>query len=117
MSDLFTVAIITATLASGIRLAVPFVRGEEMSPLVNLMAMSDFTSGMASFLPYDQYVSINPDLTIHSLRYPISEHIGIDAETWVDSDGIGQSQAKLFDESGLCALGAASLFVEIRSNY
>lgn len=100
-----------------VRLAVPFVRGEEMSPLVNLMAMSDFTSGMASFLPYDQYVSINPDLTIHVLRYPISEHIGIDAETWVDSDGIGQSRARLYDESGLCALGAASLFVEIRSNY
>ena len=100
-----------------VRLAVPFVWGEETSPLINLMAMSDFTSGMASFLPYDQYVSINPDLTIHVLRYPTSDRIGIDAETWVDSDGIGQSRAKLFDESGLCALSNASLFIEARSRY
>lgn len=100
-----------------VRLSVPFVRGEETSPLVNLLAMSDFTSGMASFLPYDQYVSINPDLTIQVLRYPTSEYIGIDAETWVDADGIGQSRARLYDETGLCALSAASLFVETRSNY
>ena len=100
-----------------VRLTVPFVRGEDTSPLVNLMAMSDFTSGMASFLPYDQYVSINPDLTIHVLRYPTSDHIGIDAETWADADGIGQSRAQLFDESGLCALSNASLFIETRNRY
>ncbi len=100
-----------------VRLAVPFVRDEETTPLVRLMALSDFTSGLGSFLPFDRYVSINPDLTIHVLRYPTSEHIGIDAETWVDADGIGQSRARLYDDSGLCALGAASLFVETRSNY
>ncbi len=100
-----------------IRLMVPFVRGEQTSPLVRLMAMSDFTSGMASFLPYDQYVSINPDLTIHVVRYPTSDRIGLDAETWVDTDGIGQSRARLYDETGLCALSSATLFVETRNRY
>ena len=72
---------------------------------------------MASFLPYDQFVSINPDLTVHVLRYPTGERIGIDAETWVDTDGIGQSRARLYDETGLCALSNASIFVETRSRY
>ena len=100
-----------------IRPLVPFVRGEETSPLVHLMAASDFTSGMASFLPYDRFVSINPDLTVHVLRYPTGERIGVDAETWVDGDGIGQSRARLYDETGLCALSNASIFVESRSRY
>ncbi len=100
-----------------VRLLVPFMRGEETSPLVNLMAMSDFTSGLGSFLPFDQYVSINTDLSIHVLRYPTSSRICIDAETWADADGIGQSRARLFDESGLCALSNASLFIESRSRY
>jgi hypothetical protein len=100
-----------------VRLLVPLVEGEETSPLVNLMAMSDFTSGLGSFLPFDRYVSINTDLSIHVLRYPTSEHIGIDAETWVDGDGIGQSRSRLFDKTGLCALSNATLFVETRSNY
>ena len=81
------------------------------------MALSDFTSGLGSFLPYDQYVSINPDLTIHVIRYPISDRIGIDAETWADANGIGQSRAQLFDENGLCALSNASLFIETRNRY
>ena len=34
-----------------VRLLVPFVRGEETSPLVRLMALADFTSGLGSFLP------------------------------------------------------------------
>ena len=100
-----------------VRLLVPFMRGEETSPLVNLMAMSDFTSGLGSFLPFDQYVSINTDLSIHVLRYPTSDYIGIDAETWADADGIGQSRARLYDETGLCALSNASLFIESRSRY
>ena len=100
-----------------VRLLVPFVRGEETSPLVRLMALADFTSGLGAFMPYDQFVSINPDLTIHVLRYPTSEGICVDAETWVDADGIGQSRARLFDEDGLCALSNASIFVETRARY
>ena len=100
-----------------VRLLVPFVRGEETSPLVRLMALADFTSGLAGFIPFDQFVSINPDLAIHVLRYPTSDRICVDAETWVDADGIGQSRARLFDEAGLCALSNASLFIEARSNY
>ena len=100
-----------------VRLLVPFVRGEETSPLVRLMALADYTSGLGAFMPYDQFVSINPDLTIHVLRYPTSERICIDAETWADTDGIGQSRARLFDESGLCALSNASIFIETRARY
>ncbi len=100
-----------------VRLKVPFVRGEATTPLVRLMALSDFTSGMAGFLPYEQYVSINPDLTIHVVRYPEGEWIGIDAQTWADPDGIGQSRALLFDETGLCALSSASQFIESRARY
>ena len=62
-------------------------------------------------------MSINPDLTIHELRYPTSDGICVDAETWVDADGIGQSKARLFDEDGLCALSNASVFIETRARY
>ncbi len=100
-----------------VRLLVPLVRGEETSPLVRLMTLADFTSGLGAFIPFDQFVSINPDLTIHVLRYPTSDRICVDAETWADADGIGQSRARLFDEAGLCALSNASVFIEARSNY
>ena len=100
-----------------VRLLVPFVRGEETSPLVRLMTMADFTSGLGAFIPFDQFVWINPDLTIHVLRYPASDWICVDAETWADADGIGQSRARLFDEAGLCALSSALAFIETRARY
>ena len=91
---------------------VPIVLDEEVSPAVTLALMADFTSGLASYLDYERYAAINADVTVHVLRDPSSDWIAVDTTCWYGGDGLGQSQGKLFDTAGLCALTNASLVID-----
>ena len=62
------------------RLRVPVVAGEEPSGLQRLAAAADFPNGIASELPWDEYVFINPDLTLYVEREPVGEWICLDAQ-------------------------------------
>ncbi|MGH7337770.1 MAG: hypothetical protein ACREI7_09335 [Myxococcota bacterium] len=55
-----------------------------------------------------------PDLSLHVLREPRGEWIGITARSGIEADGIGQSSATLFDDEGPIARALVSLLVERR---
>lgn len=97
------------------RLRVPLVHGETAPPLVALAALSDFSSGAGNALDFDQFVSINPDLTLHIEREPTSAWICIDGTTALQPDGTGQSLAALYDLRGRVARAQASLYVAARA--
>jgi len=99
------------------RLRVPLVEGEVETPFVRLATLCDFASGAGNALDFRRSTSINPDLSLHVLREPLGEWIGLEARTGVEADGIGQSHAVLFDERGAVAHALASLLIERRPGF
>ncbi len=52
------------------RLRHPLLPGEPLSPLARLAATADFGNGVSAALPFERFVFINADLTIHLHRLP-----------------------------------------------
>jgi hypothetical protein len=97
------------------RLRVPLVEGEEVTPFVRLATLCDFASGAGNALDFARFTSINPDLSLHVLREPRGEWLGIAARSEIEADGVGQSQATLFDAEDPVARALVSLLVERRT--
>jgi hypothetical protein len=96
------------------RLRVPVVEGEEITQLQRAMAAADFGNGISSAVRWDQYLFINPELTVYLLRQPEGEWIGNDARTAIDPSGIGLADATLHDARGPFARAVQSLVVSKR---
>jgi hypothetical protein len=97
-----------------IRLLVPVVEGEEPSPLQRTMAAADFGNGVSRVLPWETYVFINPELSVHLLRPARGEWVCLDARTDLGPNGIGLTESALYDEDGRIGGAAQSLIVEAR---
>jgi len=96
------------------RMRVPLVAGERPSGLQRLMVLADCGNGVSNALPIDDWLFINPDLTVHLCRYPSGEWLCIDAATTADERGFGLATSTLYDASGPVGFGAQSLFVSPR---
>jgi hypothetical protein len=96
------------------RLLVPLVEGVEPTPLERLAAAGDFGNGISSVLPWDDYVFINPDLTLYVEREPIGEWIGLESTTRIGDGGVGLAESILYDERGRVGRALQSLFVARR---
>jgi hypothetical protein len=90
------------------------VAGEEPSGLQRLAAASDFPNGIASVISWEDYVFINPDLTIYIERPPVGEWIGLQASTRLREGGCGFAEAVLFDRDGRVGRSLQSLLVMTR---
>lgn len=96
------------------RLRVPLVAGEEPSGLQRLAAAADFPNGIASEISWDEYVFINPDLTLYVERLPVGEWICLEARMRVVTGGVGLSEAVLYDREGRVGRSLQSLYVAPR---
>jgi hypothetical protein len=96
------------------RLRVPLVAGEEPSPLQRLAAAGDFGNGISATLSWDDYVFINPDLTVYVDRQPVGEWICLQAETIIAPDGIGTAESVLYDRRGRVGRAIQALLVAPR---
>ncbi|MDQ3936921.1 MAG: thioesterase family protein, partial [Actinomycetota bacterium] len=101
--------------AAWLRLRVPLVEGEEPSPAQRAAAAADFGNGVSAVLDWTEHVFINADLTVHLVREPRGEWVGLDARTVVEADGIGLSESVLHDADGPMGSAAQSLLVGPRS--
>jgi len=97
------------------RLRVPVLAGEEPTPLQRLAAAGDFGNGIATAVPWDSHVFINPDLTLYVERLPEGEWVGLDAQTRLTPAGAGVSDAVLFDERGRVGRAQQALYVAERA--
>jgi len=82
------------------RLRHPLLPGQELTPMARLAATADFGNGVSAALPFDRFVFINADLTIHLRRQPRGEWIGLDARTLLDDGGTGLAESVLHDVHG-----------------
>jgi hypothetical protein len=96
------------------RLRCRLIEGEETSGIARLATLADFASGTGNQMDYSKYSSINPDLTIHVIREPRSDWIGVHGITRRAEDGIGQSAATIYDLDGPIATAQASLLLDRR---
>jgi hypothetical protein len=93
------------------RLRPSLVDGRETTPLARLAATADFGNGVSAALPFDRFLFINADLTIHLHRLPRGEWIGLDARTILDSGGAGLAESVLHDVEGPVGRAFQSLVV------
>jgi hypothetical protein len=94
-----------------IRLTVPVVEGEAPTGLQRTAAAADFGNGVAGALPIEQFTFINPDLTIHLLRPPVGEWIGLRSVSHYGHRGAGLAESALFDAQGRLGRSVQSLLV------
>lgn len=101
-----------------IRLATDLVPGESPSGVQRAAAAADFGNGVSSALDFNDYVYINPDLTMHLARPPAGEWIGMSTHsvygTPTESTGAGFAESALHDERGRLGRSVQSLFVDAR---
>jgi hypothetical protein len=96
-----------------IRLRVPLIDGEPISPLSRVAAAADFGNGVSWVLHRSEgYTFINPDLTIYLYRYPAGEWVCLDAVTRVGPNGVGLAESQLFDEQGPIGRSVQSLLID-----
>lgn len=82
------------------------VAGVPLTPFVRTAATVDFLQSAGGLLGAGKYVSINPDLTIYLHRLSDDPWIAIENEVHFTRDGIGVTNAKLYDRKS--AVGSAS---------
>jgi acyl-coenzyme A thioesterase PaaI-like protein len=96
------------------RLRRPLIAGQPTPPLARLAAVADFGNGVSATLPFERFLFINADLTIHLQRPPRGEWIGLDARTLVDGGGTGLAESVLHDEHGALGRAFQTLVVQPR---
>lgn len=97
-----------------IRLTVPVVSGEDVSPWQRTAAAADFVNGISGVLSPEHWTYINPDLTVTLHRLPVGEWIAVDAVTRLDGSGVGTAEADLYDEAGRIGRCVQTLLVQHR---
>ena len=93
------------------RMRLPLVDGEQPSPLQRLAAVGDFGNGISASLPWEEYIFINPDLTLYVERAPAGEWICLQSETRVTNGGIGIAESVLYDRQGRVGHATQALLV------
>jgi Thioesterase-like superfamily len=93
------------------RLTVPVIAGEQATPLQRIMAAADFPNGISSELSWDDWLFINPDLTVYIEREPRSEWVGLQAQTRIIEGETALAQAVIFDTEGRIGRSLQSLYI------
>jgi hypothetical protein len=96
------------------RLRHPLLPDEPLTPLARLAATADFGNGVSAALPFERFLFINADLTIHLQRAPLGEWIGLDARTSLRGGGMGLAESVLHDVHGAVGRAFQTLVVQPR---
>ncbi len=98
-----------------IRLEVPVVAGEPLRPTSRLTFGFDYANLIGVDAHPDGVTMINPDVTAHVLRPPISEWIAITGDTRFNpAMGRGVSYAEMSDQDGVFAVVSMSQLLQTR---
>jgi hypothetical protein len=96
------------------RLRRPVVDEERPSGVQRAAGAADFGNGISWVLPFDRWIFLNPDLTLHLARPPVGEWIGLDALTLLSDQGMAMAESAVYDEHGRLGRAAQSLLLQRR---
>ncbi len=94
------------------RLRNPIVAGQEPTPLQRAVATADFCNGVSRKLDFDEWVFMNPDLSVHIARYPEGEWVALSAESDYGDLGRGVATGTLWDSEGWLGRSTQSLYLD-----
>ncbi len=97
-----------------LRMYRQFVAGIPTSPYVRMAAVADMLSMVASHLDPSEWLTVNVDLDLHTFRDPVGEWIGLRGLHKNVGDGIGLSEAVLYDLEGRIGRGTATILIDRR---
>lgn len=95
------------------RLTKPIVAGEETTPLQRAVATADFCNGISRGLDFSEWVFMNPDLTVHTSRYPDGDWVALSAKSAYENLGRGIATGTLWDAKGLLGRSTQSLYIDL----
>ena len=101
--------------AAWLRLRVPIVAGEDVTPAQRAVMLSDFSNAIGSFLPMATHTYLNADLTVNLHRMPVGEWLCVDSVMHVDVTGTGLASAQLSDQLGPVGRATQSLLIAARA--
>jgi Thioesterase-like superfamily len=96
------------------RMRVALVDGEEPTATQRVFVTADSGNGISSVLSPQEWLFVNTELTVHLVRPPSGEWIGMDAQTTIGPAGAGLAASRLYDSSGEIGRGAQALLVRPR---
>jgi hypothetical protein len=97
-----------------LRMRTPLLPGEEPSPLTRVLAAVDSASGISSALSFQDWLFVNPDLSVYLSRPPEGEWVCLDATTTTERHGIGLATSSISDRRGAIGRSMQSLFIAPR---
>lgn len=96
------------------RARVPLVAGEDDTPLVRALVLSDSASGVGSEIDLAKWLVINTDLTVALHRDPVGEWLCMGAAIHASPQGGALCEATLADPSGEFGRVLQTLLVDER---
>ncbi len=90
---------------------IPLIENLNIDPLEALMLMVDSANGISAELDHRSWTFVPVDLTLGLHRQPEGEWVGMDANTVMEHDGIGQTTTIVFDSRGKVGQSVHSLFI------
>jgi hypothetical protein len=100
--------------AAWFRLLAPLVAGTEMRASDPVFCAADCANGVSSSVDFSRYVYINCELSVHVLREPVGEWVGLQAETSLAPGGTSFSSGTLCDRTGAVGSSRQALYVGAR---
>lgn len=97
-----------------IRIPVPFIEGEETSPLVRLAATSDFGNALGGIRGAGTGF-INADITLYMHRLPVGEWLCLDTRGSAQPHGVGLMQTTVYDPLGSVGIVAQAVLANQRA--
>lgn len=97
-----------------IRTPVGLIDGEPTSRLVGYLGLVDSANGIAVRRSPSEMLFPNTDLTVHLLREPQGDWVGLDTSVNFGSAGIGITSSVLHDVRGPLGIAAQTLTLRVR---
>jgi hypothetical protein len=100
--------------ARWVRFSCQVVAGEALSPLESVAMLSDFGSGVGPLVSPREWTFANVDIAMHLTRLPSSDWLLIDASSESAGNGIGLSNTRLGDRSGMIGSAHQTIYLDPR---
>ncbi len=93
------------------RTTVPILEDEVPSGFQSISPLSDCANGISPNQPFTEVAALNPDLTLAFHREPVGDWFAMDAVTHAHPNGIGSTEARLFDVDGPVGMASQTLLL------
>lgn len=90
---------------------IPLIENTEMNGLEALILMVDSANGISAELDILKWSFVPVDMTVGLYRQPEGPWVGMDAQTVMNNDGIGQTTTTVFDSKGKVGQSIHTLFI------